>query len=44
MMVRSYGDMAQYLFLRNRSVDLNDTLDTLTQEISTGIASRVIRV
>ena len=41
MMVRSYGDMAQYLFLRNRSVDLNDTLDTLTQEISTGIASNL---
>ena len=41
MMVRSYGDMAQYLFLRNRSVDLNDTLDTLTQEVGTGIASNL---
>lgn len=41
MMVRSYGDMAQFLFLRNRSVDLNDTRDTLTKEVSTGIASNL---
>ncbi|MAW08176.1 MAG: flagellar biosynthesis protein FlgL [Halobacteriovoraceae bacterium] len=41
MNVTSFGDMAQYLFLRNRSVDLNKTLDTLTQEMSTGIASNL---
>lgn len=39
MNVTSFGDMAQYLFLRNRSVDLTKQLDTLTQEMSTGIAS-----
>ncbi|TNJ42350.1 flagellin [Phaeobacter sp. B1627] len=39
MNVTSFGDMAQYLFLRTRSVDLNKQLDTLTQEMSTGIAS-----
>ncbi len=41
MNVTSFGDMAQYLFLRNRSVDLNKQLDTLTQEMSTGIASNL---
>lgn len=41
MMVQSFGDMAQFLFLRNRSVDLNNTLDTLTEELSTGIASNL---
>lgn len=39
MMVQSFGDMSQYLLLRTRSVDLNDTLSTLTQELSTGVAS-----
>ena len=41
MNVQSFGDMAQYLFLRRRSVELNKTLDTLTQEMSTGIASNL---
>ncbi|WP_420004668.1 flagellin [Arenibacterium sp. LLYu02] len=41
MNVTSFGDMAQFLFLRTRSVDLNKTLDTLTQEMSTGIASNL---
>lgn len=41
MHVQSFGDMAQYLFLRRRSVELNSTLDTLTQEMSTGIASNL---
>ncbi|MCG7623659.1 MULTISPECIES: flagellin [unclassified Epibacterium] len=41
MNVQSFGDMAQYLFLRGRSVELNKTLDTLTQEMSTGIASNL---
>ncbi len=41
MNVTSFGDMAQYLLLRNRSVELNKTLDTLTQEMSTGIASNL---
>ena len=41
MNVQSFGDMAQYLFLRHRSVELNKTLDTLTKEMSTGIASNL---
>ncbi len=41
MNVQSFGDMAQYLFLRRRSVELNKTLDTLTKEMSTGIASNL---
>lgn len=41
MNVQSFGDMAQFLFLRGRSVELNKTLDTLTQEMSTGVSSNL---
>ncbi|NIZ13307.1 flagellin [Phaeobacter sp. HF9A] len=41
MNVTSFGDMAQFLLLRNRSVELNKTLDTLTEEMSTGVASNL---
>lgn len=42
MIMTSYGDMAQYRFLRTRSVDLNEQLDALTEEMSTGIASNMV--
>ncbi|MFS4581679.1 flagellin [Phaeobacter sp. C3_T13_0] len=41
MILNSYGDMAQHLFLRNRSVDLKNSISTLTQELSTGKASQL---
>ncbi|WP_293574007.1 flagellin [Phaeobacter sp.] len=41
MILNSYGDMAQHLFLRNRSIDLKSNISTLTQELSTGKTSQL---
>ncbi|APG48741.1 flagellin [Phaeobacter porticola] len=41
MIMNSYGDMAQHLFLRNRSVGLKNDISTLTQELSSGKTSQL---
>lgn len=36
MILKSYGDMAQHLFLRSRNAELKDNITTLSEEFATG--------
>ncbi|WP_424977077.1 flagellin [Leisingera sp. S232] len=41
MIVNSYGDMAQHLFLRSRNADLKENVTTLSEEFATGKSSNL---
>ena len=41
MIINSYGDMAQHLFLRSRNADLKENVTTLSEEFATGKSSNL---
>ncbi|MBY6140111.1 flagellar biosynthesis protein FlgL [Leisingera daeponensis] len=41
MIINSYGDMAQHLFLRGRNADLKESVTTLSEEFATGKTSNL---
>ncbi|MBY6066409.1 flagellar biosynthesis protein FlgL [Leisingera aquaemixtae] len=41
MIINSYGDMAQHLFLRGRNADLKENVTTLSEEFATGKTSNL---
>lgn len=41
MIINSYGDMAQHLFLRSRNTELQENITTLSEEFATGKSSNL---
>ncbi|MFW8593775.1 flagellin [Cribrihabitans neustonicus] len=41
MIIKSYGDMAQHLFLRSRNAELKENISTLSEEFATGKTANI---
>lgn len=41
MIINSYGDMAQHMFLRSRNAELKENVSTLSEEFATGKTSNI---